>query len=304
MQVVQLSNLLRILALLCVVQKHVVIGTEADGEGDEALPEVGAEVGDDTLVGDTADMRDGQEFDENDEQPQADDVEDMGETLTGDQIGELHRLMDKDHDGVVTKEEVLETSESMRRAANKIEVQTYMEDLDQNKDGKLSLEEVLKDIDKDMTDGELQHYKAAETKKFEASDINHDGVLDEEEVPKLFDLGDEQNVEQSTREILKEKDVDGDGELNKEEFLNTHPDEEEFNLVDTDHNGKVSATELNEWQSGNLHTRQALEEFIKVVDKNGDGNITQEEMLAAAPAIAEIEAQYHFTEWLDVSHEL
>jgi len=251
------------------------------------------------------DAEDGGEW-ANDVEDDAGVAEDFleAELLSDEQMKELHTLMDKNGDGQVTEEEVLQVNDEMRQAMTKREVQTFLEDLDANRDGTLSLAEVLQDVDGDADSADLQAYREAERKKFEASDKNHDGVLDRDELPAMFELSDDQNMEQSTRALLQEKDRDGDGLLSMSEFVTNDNDKADFEMVDVDKNGVLSAQELKDWQSGRLHARQALKELFRVADANGDQKLTVEELAGARAQIAETEAQYHLAEWLDVTHEL
>merc|ERR1740129_2252164 len=102
-----------------------------------------------------------------------------------------------------------------------------LEDIDTSKDGKLSLEEYMDDIHKQLTGGgheedkaTLQSRKAVEKAKFEAADSNKDGILDASELPGLFYPDTHEGVlHVSTKDAMLSKDANSDGRLSKEEFF-------------------------------------------------------------------------------------
>merc|ERR1719253_1054968 len=103
----------------------------------------------------------------------------------------MHTKIDVDKDGKIAMAEILEFSRSMRRIIAKKDIHTVIDEMDGDKDQKLSLPELLKDMEQWGEEGEEDRAMAAkrkdlETAKFRAADSNHDGFLEAEELPALF----------------------------------------------------------------------------------------------------------------------
>eukprot|EP00403_Amphidinium_massartii_P017688 CAMPEP_0178411020 /NCGR_PEP_ID=MMETSP0689_2-20121128/21281_1 /TAXON_ID=160604 /ORGANISM="Amphidinium massartii, Strain CS-259" /LENGTH=296 /DNA_ID=CAMNT_0020032217 /DNA_START=87 /DNA_END=974 /DNA_ORIENTATION=- len=245
-----------------------------------------------------------------DEEPMA-DIDDRVEedVFTPDQTKALYQLMDKDSDGTITLDEAFKVSEEMRLQVAKREVAAFMEDMDTNKDGKISLTEILRDVtqsdDEEFNSDVIAKYKALETKKFNAADQDHDGELDASELPAMFHPGAYGPVvELEAKDTMQGKDQDGDGELTAEEFWDgdkvddedipvSDEDMADFQKLDKDHSGKLSLSELKDWESGKFHAEEALKELFRVADKNHDSRLSLAELEEAREAIADTEAQYH-----------
>merc|ERR1719359_2557471 len=87
--------------------------------------------------------------------------------------------------------EIIGYSQSMRKVIAKKDIHTVIDEMDGDKDGKLNLAELLKDMEQWGEEGEEDKAQGAkrkvlETAKFKAADQNNDGVLDTEELPALF----------------------------------------------------------------------------------------------------------------------
>merc|ERR1719198_2941818 len=87
--------------------------------------------------------------------------------------------------------EITDYSAAMRRVIAKKDIHTVIDEMDLDKDGKLSLQELLKDMEQWGEEGEEDKAEAAkrkelETAKFRAADTDSSGLLDAEELPALF----------------------------------------------------------------------------------------------------------------------
>merc|ERR1712187_1039644 len=96
--------------------------------------------------------------------------------------------------------------------------------MDSDKDGKLSLSELLKDLDQwgesgDEDKKEADARREVETAKFKVADSNGDGLLDTQELPALFyPETHDGTLELTAKSTLKQKDRNNDGMLSPEEF--------------------------------------------------------------------------------------
>ena len=99
-------------------------------------------------------------------------------------------------------------------------------------------------------------------------------------------------TEAELQDLINEFDVDSDGQIDFEEFLilmarkmkesNTEEDiRETFQVFDKDGNGFISAAEL--WQVmtivGKNLTNKEVDEMIREVDTDGDGQVNYEEFV-------------------------
>merc|ERR1719201_2094413 len=103
----------------------------------------------------------------------------------------MHSKIDQNRDGQISMQEIIEYSHNMRKVIAKKDIHTVIDEMDLDKDGKLSLVELLKDMEQWGEEGEEDKAEAAkrkelETAKFHAADANRDGFLDTEELPALF----------------------------------------------------------------------------------------------------------------------
>lgn len=257
---------------------------------------------------------------EDDEEP-ADDQDIEEDDLTVEQLRSLHGKMDLDHDGRLSLAEAMSYAAGVGKAIASKDVGTILDEIDTSKDGKLSLEEHLADIQSQADGGdeeemaELKQRIEVETAKFQAADSNKDQVLDSDELTSLFYPETHEDVLSVTvLETLKQKDKDGDGKLTRHEFWEadvsdgddgqlTEEEDADFRRLDLDGDGLLSATEIRSWESGKFHTEEALKKMIEVADKDNDLHVTAEELTAARSQIALSDAQYHLIEWAE-HHEL
>lgn len=134
---------------------------------------------------------------------------------------------DQDGDSALTIEEFTdflhpEESDHMRP----IVVLETMEDIDKDKDGKISLEEYIGDMYRggaDEDESEEPAWVSSEREQFtQFRDKNKDGVMDEEEVRGWIIPDDYNHAEAEAKHLIYEADSDGDRELTKEEILDKY----------------------------------------------------------------------------------
>lgn len=134
------------------------------------------------------------------------------------------QVADRDQDGALTKEEFSnflhpEESDHMRD----IVVIETMEDIDKDKDGKVSLQEYIGDMYKSEEGDEEPDWVQSEREQFQTyRDKDGDGYMDEEEVKTWILPEDFDHAEAEARHLIYEADADADEQLTKEEILNKY----------------------------------------------------------------------------------
>jgi len=201
----------------------------------------------------------------------------------------VFRLVDIDQDGSINKTEaalfVVRLNHNVNDAAMRLEIET----LDLNKDGVITLAEILSSYD---TDVDSQDRLAVdETKKrFVVVDKDKNGELTPEEVSLLMTPGkDSELTRLEIADIIKAHDKNGDDLISLAEYLAETVDatpeekkhlEDDFKTYDTNHDGYVDAHELNDtlFQSLDDPNKQADEMWADLV---GDDNkkVSLEDML-------------------------
>lgn len=244
--------------------------------------------------------------------------EDKGEqsTVTADHLRKLHKTMDKDKDGKVALDEVMEHGHHMRKAVVTKEIAGIFDEIESTKDGHLSMEEHLAEIGEfhEGSDEEKAHQKAHDIAKFKAADVNKDDKLDKEELvhmmypdthPEVLDL--------HTKEDMRKRDENKDGKLSKEEWTkdatpgeHEDPDKKhdpsgDFEKLDEDKNGFISFDELRHWESGLHHRDSAMRSLLVMADKDKDGKLTADELAGVADELDGHDSHAHIMEW--VFHE-
>jgi len=214
-------------------------------------------------------------------------------------------------------------SRTTRSSIAKKDVATIVDEMDADSDGKLNLQELLKDIETWADDGEqgsemsaeASARKELETQKFKAADRNGDGLLDLDELPAVFypETSDDVLILAATH-THKKKDLDGNGQLSPNEFWEgdavegqdraiSKDEDLDFKKLDKDSSGGLSVEELKLWEAGTFHTEDAMRNMFELADGDKDLHVTADELDKARERIAGSDAQYHLMEWAE-HHEL
>ncbi|XP_022909565.1 calumenin [Onthophagus taurus] len=133
-------------------------------------------------------------------------------------------IADGDGDDALTKEEFAgflhpEESGHMRDVV----VLETMEDIDKDKDGKISLEEYIGDMYRSEENEEEPEWVKSEREQFaKYRDDDKDGYMTEEEVKNWIMPPDFDHAEAEARHLIYEADKDADHQLTKEEILNNY----------------------------------------------------------------------------------
>ncbi|CAH0560420.1 unnamed protein product [Brassicogethes aeneus] len=133
-------------------------------------------------------------------------------------------IADQDQDDALTKEEFSnflhpEESDHMRDVV----VLETMEDIDKDKDGKVSLKEYIGDMYRTEEGEEEPEWVKGERDQFNTyRDKDGDGFMDEEEVKNWILPQDFDHAEAEARHLIYEADNDADEQLTKDEVLNKY----------------------------------------------------------------------------------
>lgn len=249
------------------------------------------------------------------------DEPDQQDALSAEQLHGIHQKIDANGDGRASMGEVLTFSDSVRRQIAVTDIKTVLNEIDLDKDGKLSLEEFLEDTGDDDDDQQepeeverKETHRKVESAKFAAADTDKDGLLDAEELPSVFFPETHDGVlSLVAKHALQERDQDGDGLLTLQEFwdgdsleeeeeLVIESEQEAFRKLDADSSGKLDVYELKAWESGRFHIEEAMKSLFELADQDGDKHVTAEELVAAREQIAESTSSYedahaHLAEW-------
>ncbi|XP_052798594.1 calumenin-like isoform X2 [Mya arenaria] len=130
---------------------------------------------------------------------------------------------DADGDEKLTKEEFAaflhpEEHEHMKD----IVVSETMEDIDKDKDGKISLEEYIGDMWPNKEEEEPEWVKGERTQFSTYRDTNGDGVMDRDEVKNWIIPPNYDHSEAEAKHLIYEADANKDGKLTKQEILDKY----------------------------------------------------------------------------------
>lgn len=124
---------------------------------------------------------------------------------------------------------------------------------------------------------------------FRAMDLNGDGKLQKDEIKKGYaEFFGRQLTDQEVDELFAKVDADGSGEieysefvvatLNEKNLLSNNKLQTAFKMFDKDGGGTISVDEIKEVLSfGQNLDENIIQQIIKQVDANGDGEISYEE---------------------------
>ena len=124
--------------------------------------------------------------------------------------------------------------------------------------------------------------------EFDKFDENKDGEISKEELIKCLEINyPYQEAVQRANKIFKEIDFNNDGSINFSEFLTANFKKEKllseealektFQLFDLDGNGYITLEELKESMPIEITSKQEWRELIREVDKDGDCQISLDE---------------------------
>lgn len=133
------------------------------------------------------------------------------------------KLADKDNDGNLVFDEFIAFLHPEEFPhMNELVVEETLEDMDEDKDGKISMEEFLGDVDEDDEDDDDNWYKQEKDKFVKDLDKDKDGFLDVKELSGwVIPMEDEYN-EQEANHLISSADQNGDGILSYDEVVDNY----------------------------------------------------------------------------------
>lgn len=138
----------------------------------------------------------------------------------------------------------------------------------------------------DVPDSRLKEYRDA----FELFDKDKDGTITAKELANVMKSLNQDPSEQELNEMIAEVDIDGNGNINFQEYLSLMARrmrdgdlekemQQVFRLFDRDGNGLIGASELKALMIGigEKITDEEVEDMIREADKDGDRFISYQE---------------------------
>jgi len=196
---------------------------------------------------------------------------------------------DANKDGFLDAEELPKFLEALNQPHKKEndDAQTMLADHDTDKDGKLSLVEIVDDREDTKEENEIY---------FAEADANKDGFLDLEELPKFLEALHRPHksvhaLEEDPKTILAEHDADKDGKLSLAEIVDDREDNKEENEIffteaDANKDGFLDVDELAKFLAAvhqPLKSAAVLEEDPKTIlaehDTDKDGKLSLVEIV-------------------------
>jgi calmodulin len=143
----------------------------------------------------------------------------MADQLTDEQIAEFKEafsLFDKDGDGCITTKELGTVMRSLGQNPTEAELQDMINEVDADGNGTIDFPEFLNLMAKKMkdTDSEEELKEA-----FRVFDKDQNGFISAAELRHVMTNLGEKLTDEEVDEMIREADVDGDGQINYEEFV-------------------------------------------------------------------------------------
>lgn len=219
-------------------------------------------------------------------------------------LGILAKDMDKNKDGYVSKEELVDWIMNSFRKLDMEDSLEQFEECDENNDNKVTWREYLTrhhgfNIN-DYKDDYATEKEAVEEftkvldedkKKFDAADVDKDGALTKKEhVAFLYPADFPHMHDIELERTLEEHDKNGDGTITKEEFLADTDkndkellllEEERFGDFDKNKDGVLDKKEITDWvlPDNNEAAVEEADHLIERSDKDKDGKLSIEEIV-------------------------
>eukprot|EP00440_Ansanella_granifera_P063399 gb/GFBE01068744.1/.p1 GENE.gb/GFBE01068744.1/~~gb/GFBE01068744.1/.p1 ORF type:complete len:281 (+),score=102.88 gb/GFBE01068744.1/:1-843(+) len=209
-----------------------------------------------------------------DEDDVVDDQDIEEEAMTKEQLRALHGKFDSNKDGKVSLSEILTFARDMSKAIAGKDVAAILEEIDTNKDGKLSLQEHLNDIHNQADGGDDEEMKELEKRK----------VVEAEKFRAADDNGDELLTTAEVASLFYPETHAGVLEVSVRETLRQK---------DHDGDGVLTAKEFWEFSVEGAEDDQLSEEEIQdfqKLDKDGNGVLDHNELKAWESGLFHTEA--------------
>ncbi|KAI4838218.1 endoplasmic reticulum-resident calcium binding protein [Plasmodium brasilianum] len=171
-------------------------------------------------------------------------------------IGKLFNIIDKNKDKILSDDELSTWSNNVKNEVFLKQVQVEMKQIDSDKDGFISLNELNDAFSQNLDAKEVEKHVDGLLKRFQIVDKDKDNKLNINEVGLLIDpMKDEELKELEISEILNHHDVNKDGKISIDEFKRTRTDDpsvkkdddvalDDFNFFDTNKDGFIDREEI------------------------------------------------------------
>eukprot|EP01121_Diplochlamys_sp_Union-15-3_P010048 TRINITY_DN2777_c0_g1_i1.p1 TRINITY_DN2777_c0_g1~~TRINITY_DN2777_c0_g1_i1.p1 ORF type:complete len:150 (+),score=46.84 TRINITY_DN2777_c0_g1_i1:53-502(+) len=143
----------------------------------------------------------------------------MVDQLTEEQIAEFKEafsLFDKDGDGAITTKELGTVMRSLGQNPTEADLEEMIKEVDQDKSGTIDFPEFLTMMAKQMKNEDTEEEIREAFKVF---DKDGNGFISAAELRHVMTNLGEKLSEEEVDEMIKEADVDNDGQINYEEFV-------------------------------------------------------------------------------------
>ncbi|XP_053384693.1 uncharacterized protein LOC123536689 [Mercenaria mercenaria] len=143
----------------------------------------------------------------------------MAENLTEEQTAELNEafsLFDKDGDGTITVNELGTVMRSLGQNPTDADLQDMINEVDANGNGTIDFPEFLTLMANKMKDKDTEEAEMIEA--FKVFDRDGNGKISAAELRHVMTNLGEKLTDDEVREMIREGDADGDGQIDYEEF--------------------------------------------------------------------------------------
>lgn len=139
--------------------------------------------------------------------------------LSEDQVAEFKEafmLFDKDEDGTITISELGVVMRSLGQRPTETELRDMVNEVDQDGNGTIEFNEFLQMMSKKLKEADCEEELR---EAFRVFDKNNDGLISSNELRHVMTSLGERLSEEEVDDMIKEADLDGDGQVNYEEFV-------------------------------------------------------------------------------------
>ncbi|KAG6506705.1 calmodulin-like [Zingiber officinale] len=143
----------------------------------------------------------------------------MAEHLTEEQIAEFKEafsLFDKDGDGCITTKELGTVMRSLGQNPTEAELRDMISEVDADQNGTIDFPEFLNLMARKMKDADSEEELMEAFKVF---DKDSNGFISAQELRHVMTSLGEKLTDEEVDEMIREADIDGDGQVNYQEFV-------------------------------------------------------------------------------------
>lgn len=227
--------------------------------------------------------------------------------LRTEELSAMHRILDSDSNGLASLDEGLAYVRSHRKAVSAIGVSQILNNMDSDKDGRLSIQEFLDDlVHWKLEDDDKEEMKEAVESRFISYDADQDGLLDAEELPIFyawlldFRKADKNGDEALTRKEFRKAAAKSKGKSHPQDGASgkqSSEDREVFGGLDTNGDKRLSVEEYWAFKSGTFAAEQALRTLFRIADADQDEQLSVGELTESRQKMGGSSAYYHLRDW-------